>query len=298
MLALSVYCALIVVASMLGGKLPALVTLTHNRLQLLISFVGGMMLGIALFHLLPHAVRELGAAQLDAAMSAVMTGLVAMFFLLRMFHFHHHEPTDAYPRHDHDHDHDHAHDHSHDHSHDHDGGTAHGHGKQVHELSWLGVFIGLSVHTLIDGMALGASLQADANHGTGAFTMGLGTFVAILLHKPLDALSVTSLMRGAHLSERFQLFVNGAFAMMCPLGAYLFVFCSELLAEQKGMIVGAALAFSAGVFLCISLSDLLPEMEFHSHNRTSLSMALLAGIGLAWCLRWLEPAGTHAVGLL
>jgi len=57
--------------------------------------------------------------------------------------------------------------------------------------------------------------------------------------------------------------------------------------------VGCSLAFSGGAFICISLSDLLPEMEFHSHNRWSLSTALLLGIGLAWAIRYLEPAHLH-----
>ena len=43
---------------------------------------------------------------------------------------------------------------------------------------------------------------------------------------------------------------------------------------------GVALAFSAGTFLCIALSDLLPELQFHSHDRLKLSLALLAGFGL------------------
>ena len=42
----------------------------------------------------------------------------------------------------------------------------------------------------------------------------------------------------------------------------------------------AALAFSAGTFLCIALSDLLPELQFHAHDRTKLSLALLAGFAL------------------
>ncbi|MCA9118000.1 MAG: hypothetical protein KDA79_23170, partial [Planctomycetaceae bacterium] len=48
------------------------------------------------------------------------------------------------------------------------------------------------------------------------------------------------------------------------------------------LIVGAALGFSAGVFLCISLGDLLPELELHSHNRLKLSLALLLGVAVAW----------------
>ena len=47
-------------------------------------------------------------------------------------------------------------------------------------------------------------------------------------------------------------------------------------------VVSAALAFSAGTFLCISLSDVLPELQFHRHDRFKLSLALLLGIALSW----------------
>ena len=52
---LVVYCVLILLASVSGGQLPSLVRMTHLRTQVLMSFVGGLMLGIALLHLLPHA---------------------------------------------------------------------------------------------------------------------------------------------------------------------------------------------------------------------------------------------------
>jgi zinc and cadmium transporter len=45
-------------------------------------------------------------------------------------------------------------------------------------------------------------------------------------------------------------------------------------------VTAVALAFSAGTFLCIALSDLLPELQFHSHDRLKLSVALLAGVVL------------------
>ena len=44
--------------------------------------------------------------------------------------------------------------------------------------------------------------------------------------------------------------------------------------------LSATLAFSAGTFLCIALSDLLPELQFHAHDRWPLSMALLGGFAL------------------
>ncbi|WP_437228333.1 ZIP family metal transporter [Planctomicrobium sp. SH661] len=281
---LAVYCALIVAASLLGGRLPQLIKLTHKRMQMLISFVGGLMLGIALFHMLPHAISYLGAGQIDRIMMCMMLGLVVMFFLLRTFHFHQHDPEQIPHGCDHDHDHDHDHGHQ---PHSHSSDPLSG------DMSWLGVFIGLSVHTLIDGLALGASMEAEALHTQGGWMLGLGTFLAIVLHKPLDALSITALMRASHWPSRWQICVNGAFAIMCPLGAALFLLGANWLVEQQTILVGSMLAFSAGVFLCISLSDLLPEMEFHSHHRVRLSVSLLLGIVLAWGIGFLEPAAAH-----
>lgn len=306
-LILVVYCLLIVAASLLGGRLPQLIRLTHKRMQLLISFVGGLMLGIALFHMLPHAIAYLGTGEIDRVMSCMMLGLVVMFFLLRAFHFHQHDPVQiphAKGSSTSGAGHSHSHEHHHDHDHHHDDGGSHvqtisAQSRQLSspfsgDMSWLGVFIGLSVHTLIDGLALGASLEAESMHVQGGWMLGLGTFLAIVLHKPLDALSITALMRASNWPARWQTCVNAAFAVMCPLGAGLFLLSANWLIEQQTVLVGSMLAFSAGVFLCISLSDLLPEMEFHSHHRVPLSISLLLGIALAWGIGWLEPGDAHA----
>ena len=122
---------------------------------------------------------------------------------------------------------------------------------------------------------------------------GLGTFLAIVLHKPLDAISITTLMKAAGWSQRAMNLVNAAFAMMCPLGALLFVYGLSV-TEQQSVVVGCALTFSAGVFVCISLGDLLPEMEFHRHNRVQLTTLLLAGLAIAYGIGFLEPAHVHA----
>lgn len=253
------------------------------------------MLGIALFHMLPHAVSYLGARQIDRIMMSMMLGLIVMFFLLRTFHFHHHDPAQL-PSAATGHSHNHQHECEHEHPHSHEQ-AGHEHAGQTHplpgDMSWLGVFIGLSVHTLIDGLALGASLEAESMHSQGGWMLGLGTFLAIVLHKPLDALSITALMRASHWPARWQTCVNAAFAIMCPLGAVMFLLSANWLVEQQTLLVGSMLAFSAGVFLCISLSDLLPEMEFHSHHRVPLSISLLLGIALAWGIGFLEPGNVH-----
>ena len=84
---LVIYCTFVLLASLAGGWLPLLVHLTHTRLQMAISLVAGLMLGIALLHFLPDAAEQLQS--LDRTVGWVLGGFVAMFFLQRFFHFHH-----------------------------------------------------------------------------------------------------------------------------------------------------------------------------------------------------------------
>ena len=76
--------------------------------------------------------------------------------------------------------------------------------------------------------------------------------------------------------------VNSSFALMCPLGAVLFLAGIRQFDILQDQLVGGALAFSAGVFVCIAMSDLLPEIEFHEHDRVKLSVCLLIGVAVAW----------------
>lgn len=287
------YSALIVLASLAGGWLLLIARLTHTRMQLLMSFVAGMMLGVGVFHMLPHAYQEIGS--LDRAVWWLMIGLLAMFFLQRLFHFHQHGPADlesgsseaAAAHHHHDHD---LH---HDHHHHPDHGAAIGGAarRTGHGIRWLGVASGLTLHTLMDGIALAASVQVEAEHTTGATLLGFGAFLAILLHKPLDAVAITALMIESGWSARMRHVVNVLFALVVPLGATLFYLGVQKMPADERVIVGCALAFSAGNFLCISLSDLLPEVQFHSHDRFWLSVALLLGIAAAYAIGYFETSG-------
>ena len=302
---LIIYCGLIAVSSLCGGVLPLMIRLTHTRMQVLVSVVGGFMLGVGIFHQLPHAVIVMTTGgkdpsfSIDYCMNWLMFGLLLTFFMLRMFHFHSHGPAEEDGPHGHDsaHDHDHDHDHGHDHVHDHGHHSSAGTGPTLKGSSWIGIFLGLSLHTLLDGVALAANVQADAlhdhPHGWIFGLLGVGTFLGVALHKPLDSLSITSLMAAEGWSPQVIKLVNLGYALMCPLGAFLFYFGIQQYAGAQSTIVAAALAMSAGVFICISLSDLLPEVQFHSHDRVKLSAALLLGIGAAWVIGLLEPAHTH-----
>lgn len=286
------YCAAIMAASVGGGWLPSIVRLTHTRMQTIISFVGGLMLGIAMFHLLPHSVH--GSNTVNDSVWWMMAGILTMFLLIRCFHFHHHGPLEIStaqedPCAGHDpHDHDHDHDKPRDQQPDHHGSVSllpvigQPYCHHAHQLSWMGIAIGLSLHTLIDGIALAASVEAASKYPSRTVFYGLGTFLAVILHKPLDAVSITSLMAGSGWKSRSRFLVNLIFSLMCPIGATMFMLGIRQFSGLQETVVCSALAFSAGVFLCISLSDLLPEMEFHAHNRFRLTAALTAGVLLAY----------------
>jgi zinc and cadmium transporter len=258
---LTVYCCFIFAASLIGGGFPIFGRIKHTSLQVLLSFIGGLMLGVAMLQMLPHAANII---EIEAAVAWALFGLLVMFFLIRTFHFHQHEAPGEQP-----------------HAHDADC-TLHEHGGHDHRASWIGIAVGLAIHTLIDGVALAAAVKQDAGED-GVYLLGMGTFLAILLHKPLDALSITSIMTAGGWSKGWTMLVNAAFAAMCPVGALLLIFAGPLVTDSQ-VYVGIALAFSAGVFLCISLADLLPEVHFHHHDRLKLSTALMAGVLVAYVL--------------
>ena len=276
-LILLAYSAGIFVVSFMGGKLAALGTMTHTRTQVVMSLVAGFILGIAMFHLLPHSLERISGPDIaEKAVGWMVLGMVLMIFLLRIFHFHQHdfssEASDLYDDHD------------------------HGHGV-VDSRSLFGVAIGLGVHTVTEGIALGTSMKMGPPHENDVALAGLGVFFAILLHKPLDAYSIIGMMKSAGHSQRARTLANVGFALLCPLVALASFGGLELLGSEEGAIVGYVLAFAAGAFLCIALSDLLPEIHFHSHDRGKLIASLLVGIGLAYALYYVESSAIHGHGM-
>jgi zinc and cadmium transporter len=149
-------------------------------------------------------------------------------------------------------------------------------------MSWAGAGIGLALHSLLDGVALAAAVQVEADHQAAGVLFGFGTFLAVLLHKPLDSMTVSTLMAAGGWPIGWRQIINAIFAFLVPVGVGLFYLTLGQSSVEHSAVVAAALAFSAGVFLCISLGDLLPEIQFHAHDRIKLSALLLLGVGVAY----------------
>jgi zinc and cadmium transporter len=276
---LIVYCLLILLASLAGGWIPLMIRLTHRRMQWAVSFVAGVMLGVGLLHLLPHALLEAPDA-LDAVFLWVLVGFLVMFFIERFLCFHHHDVPHA--------------EHEVDASAEDRQLELPAHvvhvGAESHRLTWGGATVGLTLHTVIAGIALAASVKVESESAHLASIAGFGTFLVIFLHKPFDAMTISTLMTigGWSLSARH--LVNALFALMIPVGVILFHLGLGM-THSGGNLVAYALAFSAGTFLCISMSDLLPELQFHAHDRLALSLALLLGLTVAWGVGIIETQG-------
>lgn len=299
------YCLAIAAISLMGGWVPLSLRLTHRRLEMAISFVAGAMLGVALLHLLPHAVmtrlesqqaagdtgHAVGHALMDPISLWLLAGFLAMFLLERFFCFHHHEaggPEAAVAGAPAMHGDASGCGHHHEHAADHDPAVR----ASRHRLTWTGAAAGLTLHSLIEGVALAAAVLAEQQLG-GLALPGLATFAVIALHKPFDSLSLVTLMSVGGRSAKLRHAINFLFCLVVPLGAMLFWFGLADAAGDRAAVVSAALAFSAGTFLCISLSDLLPELQFHQHDRVKLSAMLLLGLTLAWGSAALEGR-THS----
>jgi zinc and cadmium transporter len=290
MLALALYCALLFSTSWAGGSFPLRLGLTHARIQVAISFVAGLMLGMALLHFIPHAESQLHS--LDTTMAWAMGGFLVMFFLQRFLHYHQHElPEETAGNRE-----DHAEEtHVHEHAHDHGHGPAHRHAGP---LAWGGTAAGLTLHSLLDGLALAAAVAMESR-GHSVF-VGFGTALAVILHKPFDAMAISTLMGASGCSRRARQWLNFLFALTAPIGLMLFYLGASRWAGEDAPLLGRALAFCAGTFLCIACSDLLPELQFHSHDRFKLSVALLGGLGVAILIGLFETEGHdhgHQAGL-
>ena len=348
-LTVSIYAILLFLAGTIGGRLSEWLVVTHRRLQFMISFVAGLMLGIALLRLMPHAAILLPDVN---HMALWMTaGLMIMFIFLRMFHFHQHslaeEPlhTDAGNPEGSSHHHSHRQERAAKdpqsaeskesskeaskancpgegdcgdetclikqhikkegecqakekgsqesgefHPHYHHQGCDHDH--ESAQPVWSAVMLGLVLHATLDGLTLGASILAGANAQTGGNIgmgiVGLGAFLAILLHKPLDTMTLVALMSKDEDSKKIHQLVLISFSLVCPAAMVMAVSGLNQFGSAETYILGACLAMSAGLFLCISLSDLLPEIEFHSHDQVTLTMLILGGVMTAYLIGCLE----------
>ena len=264
-------CVLTAAASILGAIVPLCFHISHRWMQVLLSLVAGVMAGIAALDLIPHAIEGMAAvaphahspaahaahanaahhdhAPVQAAMCFAVAGFLGMYLLERFICFHHHEQDE--------------------------GGCSHaGHG---HTMSWIGAVTGLSVHAILAGIGLGAAILLEG--GEAVAWPGIGMLLAIVLHKPFDGLAIVTLMGRGKQGLQSRWIASLLYATVTPIGILL----TWAIGGSTDIEAWAApaVAITAGLLLCIALSDILPELQYHTHDRLLLSAALIAGLMIA-----------------
>lgn len=139
------------------------------------------------------------------------------------------------------------------------------HEVMVSKVASFSTFGGLLIHAFFDGFAISVGMQFD-------FYLGMLIFVAVLLHKIPEGLTIATVMLASNQPRRTALLASVAVGAATLVGV-LSVF---LLATIDEAVVGIAFAFSAGVATYVGASDLIPEIN-HSRNRV-IPLMVFAGM--------------------
>lgn len=246
-------CLGIFLVALAGGCLPLLLRWNDRTLHLALSLSAGVFLGAVFLHLLPEmASLDFGveahaqALEPEATHSEeggihqhrgssgvwvfVLVGLLAVYLIEALFfraHDHHHDEV------------------------------------QKHRAVGYATLVGLSIHSLTDGMGLSAAVDHQE--------IARPLLLAVLCHKGFEAFSLTSVFQLGGFARARILTLVTFFSLVSPLGFFLGRFLAESLTE-RGVAIFTAL--TAGTFLYVSLCELLPEV-FHHREDGVLKVGLL-----------------------
>ena len=228
-------------ATMLGGMFALRF---KDKLHLILGFSAGAIIGVAFFDLLPEAIA-LGGASYDIAFITSITalGFISYTILDRFVFFHSHNIHE-------------------------DEQQTKNPDQQVSKRGVLGAG-SLSVHSFLDGMAIGLAFQVSA-------AVGIIVAVAVLVHDFSDGINTVNLiLKNSGTRERaFKWLLTDAVAPVLGVASTLFFSVPE-------SALGIILAIFSGFFLYIGASDLLPESH-HSHPTAWTTFATVLGIAILY----------------
>ena len=135
------------------------------------------------------------------------------------------------------------------------------------------VLIGLSVHALFDGVAIGSGFVVSNS-------LGWLIFLAIFLHKAPEGFTMASVMLASGRSRATALYSAVGLAAATLLGV--------LVIEVVPAWLAYGLPISAGVAIYVGATDLVPEVNREPGIR--MALVFFAGVAAFLLLRMLLPA--------
>lgn len=220
----------VTVVSTLAGGLVAL--RLARELTTAIALTGGIVVAVALFEVLPEAIEAVDDPQRIGLL--VGAGFVFFFLAERALVLHHRDDAD-----------------------------------QIHAHAQVGALgaAGLSVHSFIDGLAIGLAFGLSTE-------TGLLVFLAVVAHDFADGLNTVGFVLRQSGDRRRAIRWLGVDAAAPLAGAI--VGSTLSISEQN---LGALLAVYVGFFLFMGATDLLPHAHQHpSGRRVLLTLAGFAAV--------------------
>jgi zinc and cadmium transporter len=152
---------------------------------------------------------------------------------------------------------------------------AHGH---IHPVA-LTNLLGDGLHNFVDGAIIAGSYLAST-------PLGIATTAAVVLHEIPQEMGDLGVLVHAGLTPRRALLFNFLTALTAVAGAII----TLVLEDTIGGVVRPMLALSAGAFIYIAGSDLIPELHKDSQLRVSILqfVGVAAGFGVMAALLSLE----------
>ncbi len=225
----ALYAAAIFAVSFAGGLVPLVHRWSHSALQTLISLSAGIILGVLFLDLLPEV-----AASTPYFHILTLAGFLSLFVFEKFVFIHPHETDDL-----------------------------------AEQRSGLAAYVSISIHSLLDGVALGSSTMLPA--------LAPAVLFAIVAHKVPDTFSVASILTYFGFRRRKTLLFMLFFSLLTPLGGFIAL---VLLRNASPATLAAPIALACGTFLFIATSDLLPHTHEHHDGRFRNLAAVFAGIAV------------------
>lgn len=192
---------------------------------LIIAIGAGIRIGAAFFDLIPESIEHLGSLQ--TAMAVTAAGFLAFYALEQMTALHVGHETASELDHD---------------------SASHQH------LGVVGA-TGMSIHSLLDGVALAAGLAVGGS-------LAIVIAVVVVVHRFSDGIGVVSFLLASRSSSstayRWLALVAAAPIVGVIIGVVVTV---------PDAVLGGLLAFFAGFFLYVGAAELLPEAHRHDRSR-------------------------------
>lgn len=142
----------------------------------------------------------------------------------------------------------------------------------IHQISTSMVLVGDSVHNFVDGLVIALSFAADPK-------IGIATTIAVFLHEVPQEIGDFGVLLHAGYTRAQVILFNIWTASLTFVGALIGYYFLPYVSSALPVIFG----FTAGAFLYIATSDLLPELRHRKGGAEAWHiMALVAGIALIW----------------